>query len=96
MNPYLALTAILGGMLYGLENAIDPGPAEDGAVEPDPSALLPNDWAAALTRFEASPIAEDVFGADYKRVYSACRRSELATFAATITDMEYRTYLRRL
>ena len=96
VNPYLALTAILGGILLGPDVGSDPGPPAEGHVQPKPGQWLPVEWNAALDRFEQSAAAKRIFGDDFHRVYCACRRSEAAVFNAAITDLEYRTYLRRL
>ncbi|MCB9957818.1 MAG: glutamine synthetase [Rhodospirillaceae bacterium] len=95
-NPYLALAAMLGGILKGLEASREPPEPLDGQVEPTDGDRLPTDWASALARFETSAVAQEIFGEDFHRVYTACRKSELGVFNATITDLEYRTYLRRL
>ena len=95
VNPYLALTAMLGGILLGIENNIEPGPmleTGDGS-EGEP---LHSDWGTAVTDFEASDAARDVFGAEFVRVYAAMRRCEIARLSTMITDAEYRTYLHTL
>lgn len=94
VNPYLAIAAILGGILHGLENKIDPGPPiEDGAANPH---RLYRNWSRAVEGFYRSAAAAKVFGKDYRRVYTACRRAEIEELANMVTDVEHKTYLSRI
>ncbi len=95
-NPYLVLTAILGGILHGLEAQADPGDPLTGDSKLDKTPPLTGNWNAAIDTFAGSPFITDVFGRDYQDVYAACRRFECGQFASTITDFEYQTYLHRL
>ncbi|MEJ2035468.1 MAG: glutamine synthetase family protein [Maritimibacter sp.] len=95
-NPYLVLTAILGGMLYGLDHPdLDlPLPLDDeGSNHGEP---LASDWAGAVDTFAGSEIVTDVFGADYRDIYTAVRRDEISQLTSAISQIEYRTYLGRL
>ncbi len=95
VNPYLALAAILGGIAHGLGTKAEAGPmltAGDGSE----GERLHHDWTNALDEFEASPCASDIFGAEYVRVYTACRRHEISRLSTMITDAEYKTYLHKL
>lgn len=95
VNPYLALAAILGGIAHGLETKAEAGPmltAGDGSE----GERLHHDWTNALDEFEASPRASDIFGTEYVRVYTACRRHEISRLSTMITDAEYKTYLHKL
>ena len=95
VNPYLALAAILGGIARGLEHKSDPGaPLLQG--DGSDGARLYHDWTAALDAFEHSEAAKAIFGAEYVRVYTACRRHENACLSTMITDAEYKTYLHKL
>ncbi len=94
VNPYLAFAAILGGMLHGLSNKLEPPlPLDDtDAVEPD---SLTHDWTSAIEAFASSDIAADIFGKTYRDIYAAVRRDEQEQFSSVITPMEYQTYLNR-
>ncbi len=93
-NPYLAMAAILGGMMHGLENA----PALQRPLD-DPECVpanpLDHDWLSAVARFEASSIAQDIFG-DYRNLYATVKRNEIAAIQDPITPAEYTYYLSRL
>ncbi len=95
VNPYLALAAILGGMLHGLENDPDlPLPLDDPAARP--AAPLGHDWAGAVERFAASETAAGIFGAPFRDLYATVRRDEIGRITREISQVEYRTYLGRL
>ncbi len=95
VNPYLALAAILGGMLHGLETGPDlPLPLDDPAARP--AAPLGHDWAGAVERFAASETAAEIFGAPFRDLYAEVRRDEIARLTREISQVEYRTYLGRL
>ena len=94
-NPYLAITAILGGILYGLDRKLDlPLPIDDpGAPQPAP---LAHDWRAAVNRFAASDFIADIYGERFRHIYATLKYDEIAKLTAEITPVEYRMYLGRL
>lgn len=93
VNPYLALTGILGGILIGLEDEIDCGPEiEQGGT----GVRLHHDWLSAVDEFVASPIPPRVFSPDFCRCYAAMRHAEVERLTAEVSDVEYRMYLRKL
>lgn len=95
VNPYLVLTAILGGMMHGLETAPDlPLPIDDPASEP--AQRLGHDWFDAVERFAASDRAAEMFGAEFRDVYAAVKHDEVQTLTGMITPVEYQYYLSRL
>ena len=96
VNPYLALAAILSGMLYGLESPDLPLPLPLDDPDGSHAPPLTADWATAVETFAASDFAADVFGADYRAIYTAVRRDEIAQLTTAISQIEYRTYLGRL
>ena len=96
-NPYLLLTAILGGMLLGLDGTLDPGPAtEPGAAAPEGARKLTHDFLTAVEDFAASPFIRDVFGEGYQKLYGDTKRKEAITYLRTVSDFDYRTYLPRI
>ncbi|MEO1676657.1 MAG: glutamine synthetase family protein [Pseudomonadota bacterium] len=95
VNPYLMLTAVLGGMLWGLEHRPPLPPALD-APDATPAEPLTADWATAVDRLATSPIAADILGTRYRDAYVAVRRDEIMKLTSQITRLEYRTYLTRL
>ncbi|CDZ52932.1 glutamine synthetase family protein [Neorhizobium galegae] len=97
VNPYLMLTAILGGMLLGLDETLDPGPATEPGKEPPAGAKkLTHDFLTAVEEFSASPFIADVFGARYQKLYGDTKRKEAITYLRTVSDFDYQTYLPRI
>jgi glutamine synthetase len=96
-NPYLLLTAILGGMLAGLDEVLDPGPAtEPGQEPPEGTKRLTHDFLTAVEDFSASPFISDVFGERYRKLYGDTKRKEAITYLRTVSDFDYQTYLPRI
>lgn len=94
VNPYLTITAILGGMLLGLQNPFPlPLPLDDPKAQPaDP---LTHDWLTAIENFEESKNARDFFGNAFVDLFAVLKREELATLTTVISPIEYSTYLAR-
>ncbi|MEZ5984029.1 MAG: hypothetical protein R3C54_17155 [Parvularculaceae bacterium] len=67
-------------------------PLEGNAYEGD-APKLPNDWRGALKAFSEGENLAPLFGELFTRVYSACKRQEIATAAQRVTDFEYESYL---
>ncbi|MDJ0824844.1 MAG: glutamine synthetase family protein [Rhodobacter sp.] len=95
VNPYLAVAAILGGILYGLDTE-PPLPPPLDAADAAPAAPLAHDWRAAVDRFAASTFAADLFGARFRDIYATLKTDEIAKLTAEIAPVEYRTYLDRI
>ncbi|MDO1581602.1 glutamine synthetase family protein [Rhizobium oryzicola] len=95
-NPYLLLTAILGGMLLGLEQTLDPGPATEPGQPAPGNRRLTHDFLTAVEDFAASSFIEDVFGERYQKLYGDTKRKEAITYLRTVSDFDYRTYLTRI
>jgi glutamine synthetase len=95
-NPYLLLTAILGGMLLGLDRQLDPGaPTKAGGVAPGERKLT-HDFLTAVEDFSASAFIRDVFGERYQRLYGDTKRKEAIAHLRAVSDFDYRTYLPRI
>ena len=93
--PIVLLTAILGGILHGIDTDPDlPLPIDDPKAEQAPP--LGHDWFDAVERFAASGHAAEVFGETYRHVFAAVKNDEVQTLTGLITPVEYRYYLSRL
>jgi glutamine synthetase len=92
-NPYLAIAAILAGMLHGMENKLQaPPPLAGNAYELlEPS--LPRYWPDALARFERSGFIAHNFGRVFQNVYSVLKHQEMADFDGQVTPLEYHACL---
>ena len=96
VNPHLLLTAILGGMLLGLDEDLDPGPATEPGKDPVGAKRLTHDFLTAVEEFSASPFIADVFGPRYQKLYGDTKRKEAITYLRTVSDFDYQTYLPRI
>ncbi|MBB3300585.1 glutamine synthetase [Rhizobium sp. BK077] len=95
-NPYLLLAAILGGMLTGLDDELDPGEETTPSHMPANTARLTHDFLSAVESFRTSPFIADIFGARYQALYGDTKRKEALAHLRTVSDFDYRTYLPRL
>lgn len=94
VNPYLAVAAILGGMLKGLEAKPSLPPALNIGDE-DKAPKLCSDWQTALNNFAKSEFAEALFGRHYCDLFVAVKQDEIAQLTSIIHPMEYQYYLSR-
>lgn len=92
-NPYLVLAAVLNGMADGLERAASPPPPCDANAYEAGVPDLPLSMHDALRLFERSEFVRRSFGAEFRRVYAALKRSEIAPFQDEISPLERSTYL---
>ncbi|MDR9753436.1 glutamine synthetase family protein [Pseudomonas sp. SZMC_28357] len=89
-NPYLAIAASLAAGLYGIEHELEPSaPIQGEFVVPD-NLSLPCTLHAALERLTRSPLARELFGAEFIEGYIASKTLELTSFFNEITPWERR------
>ena len=94
-NPYLAAAAVLGGMLHGIENRLQPLPQAPANAYAEKSADgVVADWGKALDAFAGSDFVADCFGETFRRIYSTFKRQEMQTFMAEVSDIDRQLYLR--
>lgn len=88
VNPYLAISAIIAGGLYGVENELPmPDPLAGNAYSSDVDHL-PTTLREAAALFEQSTIARAAFGDDVVEHYLNQARIEVEAFDAAVTDWE--------
>ena len=92
-NPYLAFASLLGSALTGIETKADPGPETFGDKRTAQAPPLPIAWSSAVERFAHSAYIAGIFGADFQRLFTACKRQEINEFRRRISDVEYDAYL---
>jgi len=63
------------------------------AIPQKPEATLPGNWETALQVFEKSAFIRDALGSEFQRAMSAVKRVEQEQFLATVSPLEYDTYL---
>jgi glutamine synthetase len=96
MNPYLALAAVIGAGLYGIEHEIDP-PGEhvgNGYVATG-CDRMPRALHEAIRELEASTAATEIFGADVVAHYVNMARVEQEQYDAVVHPWDRERYLER-
>ncbi len=76
VNPYLALAAILGAALNGIEDAAEPPAPITGNSYDQDLPQVPSDWKSAIERFEASPHIPRIFAPDLIRNLLMTKKQE--------------------
>ncbi|MDF2094554.1 glutamine synthetase family protein [Aquibaculum arenosum] len=92
-NPYLALASMIAGIHHGIVNRIDPGAPHDGNAGESFDKALPMRPRRALEQLLASEIIPQYLGADYPKLYAACKEAEYDEFDWLISPQEYDWYL---
>jgi glutamine synthetase len=88
VNPYLAMSAIIAGGLYGVENELPmPDPLAGNAYSSGVDHL-PTTLRDAAQLFEESEIARAAFGGDMVEHYLNQARIEVEAYDAAVTDWE--------
>ncbi|MDD2706118.1 MAG: glutamine synthetase family protein [Acidocella sp.] len=93
-NPYLAFAALLATALDGIEAQMEPGPETMGDAHRDAAPHLPIAWSGAVDRFANSEAMKRIYGAEFQRLFVACKRQEIAEFRRRISDVEIDAYLK--
>lgn len=95
-DPRLVLAAILAGVHHGIVNRIEPPPESVGNAYEQSTRILPPSLADALDEFERSPFVQQYFGAEFCKVFAACKWQELDTHTDTVPVSEHEAYLTAL
>jgi glutamine synthetase len=88
VNPYLGISAIIAGGLYGVENELPMPDALDGNAYSAGVDHLPTTLREAAELFAESKIARAAFGDDMVEHYVHQARVEVEAFDAAVTDWE--------
>ena len=96
VNPYLALSAMLAGGLYGIEHELPLEPETVGNAYTSGAHRVPSTLRQAREAFANSQIAREVFGADVVKHYVHYADVEIAAFDAAVTDWELHRGFERL
>ncbi len=95
-NPYLALAAMLAAAYDGLVNKTEPSAPLSGNIHESNAERLPSSWDTALDLFEKSSFVDKYFGAEFKKMYVACKRQEKDEIDSRVSSVEHDAYLRDL
>ena len=96
VNPYLALTAMLAGGLYGIEHELELEPETAGNAYTSAAPKVPSTLHSARDAFANSAIAVEVLGEDVVKHYLHYADTEIEAFDAAVTDWELRRGFERL
>lgn len=88
VNPYLAISAIIAGGLYGVENELPMPEPLTGNAYSSGVDHLPTTLRDAAQLFEESAIARAAFGGDMVEHYLNQARIEVEAYDAAVTDWE--------
>lgn len=92
-QPHLAMAAVLAGMLYGIENALEPPAPTEGNAWEQVEATLPRHWPDALEHFRRSEFVAQYLGEHFQTVYCLIKEQEMHEFDLHVTPLEYDTGL---
>ena len=95
INPYVALSAVIGSGLWGIENRIEPTApiAGNAYAVPQPAHMaLPRTLGEAAARLKTSQAARSLFGDAFVDHYAASRDWEQREAQKAITDWQLRRY----
>ncbi len=94
INPYVAIAACLGGGLWGIEHAADPGPESkgDASATDDPSLRLPRTLREATERLRRCAEAPQVLTPEFIDHYVRTRDWEARQYERAVTEWELRRY----
>lgn len=88
VNPYLAISAIIAGGLYGVENELELAAPLAGNAYTSGVDTLPTTLREAAALFASSTIAREAFGDEVVDHYLNQARIEVEAYDAAVTDWE--------
>lgn len=95
-NPYLALSAMMAGGLYGIEHKLTLEEMTVGNAYDSDKPQVPHTLREARDALDQSHIAREVFGEEVVKHYVHNADIELRAFDAAVTDWELRRGFERL
>ncbi|EPP1033268.1 glutamine synthetase family protein [Cronobacter turicensis] len=87
-NPYLVMSAVLAGIVHGLENDLPLPEAVEGNGLEQEGTPFPIRQSDALYEFQVHPAIRERLGARFCEVFHACKNDELIQFERLITETE--------
>ena len=88
VNQYLAVSALIAGGLYGIEEELELPEALEGNAYTSGADCLPTTLTEAAALFGKSEVARAAFGDDVVEHYLNNARVEVTAFNAAVTDWE--------
>ena len=93
VNPYLAVAAVLGAALNGIEDDLPPSAPITGNAYALDLPQVPNTWDGAMATFEASAEVARIFDAELIRNFLMTKRQEAREMADLSTEEQTEIYL---
>jgi len=93
-NPYVAMAAVLAGMLEGIEKGLEPSKPIVGNGYEQITPSLPRFWPDALRRARASEVLRRRLGERFMDVFLTIKEAECDRFFAEVSDRDIHWYLR--
>ncbi len=93
VNPYLAVAAILGAALNGIEDETDPPPAVSGNAYDLDLPQIPTTWGDAITAFETGARIPRIFPAELIRNLVLTKKQERHYMAELSASEQVEIYL---
>lgn len=93
-NPYLTATALIAGVCEGLDAKMNPPDPVIGDAYQQQHPQVADNQRDALRAMAADARVNDWFGADFVKLYQACKWHDLVLLEQQITPLEYDLLLR--
>ena len=94
-QPYLLVAALLAGLLDGLDEKREPGPAVSGnGYDQELGAPLPATWERALDAFAGAKALRAALGEPICELYETIKSAERRQFENHVSPLEFDWYLR--
>jgi len=94
-NPYLAMAGCLASGLYGIRKGLKltTPPTQGSGYEDKEQGVLPRNLWEATQAMKHSPLAAELFGAEFTDHFTRTREWEWRQFSKSVTDWEWQRYL---
>lgn len=92
-NPYFAVTAMLAGVVEGLEKQLSPPEASEGNAYGEDVPVVADNQRDSLRAMEADPRVKEWFGPELVKIYSAVKWHDVYLFENQVTPLEYELLL---
>ncbi|WP_298342870.1 glutamine synthetase family protein [Ferrimicrobium sp.] len=96
VNPYLAIGAMVAGVLYGIDNELELDPPMQGNAYVADVERMPTSLGEAMELFTQSAIARSAFSDGVVEHYTNMAQVELDAFGRAVTDWELQRSFERL
>ncbi|RRJ82661.1 glutamine synthetase family protein [Aestuariirhabdus litorea] len=93
-NPYLVMASILAGIHHGVVNRMECPPVLRGNAYKQLEPSLADNLRDALRLLEESEPLISYLGKHFLDTYCICKEHEMVEFEKSISDLEYKWYLR--